>query len=104
VPADTEDDVLVLLADEDHLGDGHGLLVGDPEAVDELHRKAEPPRERGDLGTAAVHEHGVHADALQQHHVARELLPQSRCGHGRSPVLDHDGSARELADVGECLE
>ncbi len=56
-----------------------------------------------DLRAAAVHHHRVHADELEQHHVFREVLLQRRIGHRIAAVLDHDGLAVELADVGQGL-
>ena len=47
---------------------------------------------------------GFMPDVLQQHDVARELLAQRRVGHRRAAVLDDDGLAVELADVGQRLE
>ena len=46
----------------------------------------------------------VHADVLEQHDVARELLLERRVGHRRAAVLDHHRLAVELADVGQRLE
>ena len=56
-----------------------------------------------DLRAAAVHHHRVHADQLEQHHVLGEILLQRRVGHGVAAVLDDDGLAVELADVGQRL-
>ncbi len=58
---------------------------------------------RLDLRAAAVHHHRVHADQLEQHHVFREVGLQRRVGHGVAAVLDDDGLAVELADVGQRL-
>ena len=56
-----------------------------------------------DLRAAAVHHHRVHADQLEQHHVLGEVLLQRGVGHGVAAVLDDDGLAVELADVGQRL-
>ena len=56
-----------------------------------------------DLRPAAVHDHRVHADQLQQHHVAREALLQLLVGHGVAAVLDDDGLAVEALDVRQRL-
>ena len=61
-------------------------------------------RERGlDLRAAAVHHHRVHADQLQQHHVAREVRLQHVVGHGVAAELDDDGLAVEALDVRQRL-
>ncbi len=66
-----------------------------------LHAEA---RERGlDLRAAAVHHHRVHADQLEQHHVAREIRLQHVVGHGVAAELDDDGLAVETLDVGQRL-
>jgi hypothetical protein len=104
VTAQPQHNVLVLLADEDHLRHLDGGLVGDPQSLHEAHLHAEPLHVAGDVGPAAVHHDGVHADVLEEHHVAGELLLQLRVGHRGAAVLDHHGLAVELADVGQRLE
>ena len=69
-------DVLVDLPDQHHLRDLDRLLVGDAQAVDELDRQVEPLHVARDLGPSPVHDHRVHPDVLEQHHVAREVLLQ----------------------------
>ena len=104
VAVDQQHDVLVDLADEHHLGDLDRLRVGHAQAVDELDRQVEPLHVAGDLRAAAVDDHRVHADVLEQHDVAREVLLQRGVDHRRAAVLDHDRAAVELADVRERLE
>ena len=58
----------------------------------------------GDLGAAAVDDHRVQPDVLEQDHVRGEGLAQGFVPHRRSAVLDDDGLAVELADVGQGLE
>ena len=72
VLVDQIDDVLVDLPAEHHLDHVHGLGVGDAHALDELALLAEALEQVVDLRPAAVHHHRVHADQLEQHHVARE--------------------------------
>ena len=67
-------------------------------------REVEPLHVAGDLGTAAVDDDRVHADVLEQHDVARELLLELGVEHRRAAVLDHDRLAVELADVRQRLE
>ena len=104
MPADEAHDLLVDLADEHHLGDLHGRLVGHPVPVDEPRLHAEPLHVPADLGAAAVHDDRLHADEAQQHDVLGELLAQTRRGHRRAAVLDHHGRAPEPADVRHRLE
>ncbi|MFN8204153.1 MAG: hypothetical protein U0S48_16460 [Solirubrobacteraceae bacterium] len=61
VAAEAQDDVLVDLADEHHLGDLDRVGVGDLQAADELDRHV-ALHAGGDLGAAAVDDHRVHAD------------------------------------------
>ena len=104
VAVEAQHDVLVQLADQDHLRDLDRLRVGHPQAVDELHLEAEPLHVLGDLGPAAVDDHRVHADVLEQHDVGRERLAQVLLRHRGAAVLDHDRAAEELADVGKRLQ
>src|SRR3954469_20506700 len=104
VAVEAQDDVLVDLADEDHLGHLDGLGVGHAQPADELDRQVEPLHVRRDVGTAAVDDDRVDADVLEQHDVTRELLAQLRVGHRRAAVLDDDRAPVELADVREGLE
>ena len=104
VAVQAQDDVLVDLADEDHLGHLDGVGVADAQAADELHRQPEALHVGRDLRAAAVDDDRVDPDVLEQHDVARELLAQRRVLHRRAAVLDDDGAAVELADVGQRLE
>ena len=74
------------------------------QAADELDRQVEPLHVARDLRPAAVDDDRVHADVLEQHDVAREVLAQRRVLHRRAAVLDHDRLAVELPDVRERLE
>ena len=76
VAVDQADDLLVGLADEHHLDDVHGRPVGDPHAAHETRLDAELLQHRADLRAAAVHDHRVQADELQQHDVLREAVLQ----------------------------
>ena len=104
VAVDAQHDVLVLLADQDHLGHLDGGLVRHAQAVDELDLHPEPLHVAGDVRPAAVHHDRVDPDVLEQHHVAGELLLELRVGHRRAAVLDHHRLAVELADVRQRLE
>ena len=97
------DDVTVDVADQGHADDVDGLGVGDAQPLDELGFFAEAPHEVGDLGAAAVHDDGVHADEAHEDDVLGEEVGEAGLFHRVAAVLDHDGGAGELADVREGL-
>ena len=104
VAVDAHDDVLVDLADEDHLRHLDGVGVAHAQPADELDRHVEAVHVGRDVGPAAVDDDRVQPDVLQEHDVAREVLAQLRVGHRRPAVLDDDRLAVELPDVRERLE
>ena len=104
VQVDQPDDLLVDLADQDHLDDLHRLLVGHPHPAHEARLLAEALHERPDLRAAAVDDHGPDPDEAQQEHVLGELLLQVGLLHGRPAVLDDEGLALERADVRQRLD
>ena len=104
VEVDQADDLLVDLADEDHLDDLDGLLVGHPHAAHEARLLAQALHEGADLGAAAVHDDGVDADQAQEDDVEGEGLLEVGLLHGRPAVLDDHRLAAELPDVGERLQ
>ena len=104
VAVDAQDDVLVDLADEDHLRDLDRPGVRDAQALDELDRHLEPVHVARDVGPAAVDDDRVEPDVLEQHDVAGELLAQRGVAHRRAAVLDDDRAPVELPDVREGLE
>ena len=63
------------------------LGVGDAQAADELDGQAEALHVGGDLRAAAVDDDRVHADVLEQHDVARELLAQRASSIAAPPYL-----------------
>ena len=98
------DDFRVELADQDHLRHLDRLGVGDAQALVELDLEPEPLHVAGDLGAAAVDDHRVEADVLEQDDVGGEGFAQLLVEHRRAAVLDHHRAAVELADVGQRLE
>ena len=104
VAVEPHDDVGVDLAEQDHLRHLDGLGVRDPDALDEAHLHPEALHVAGDVGAAAVDDHRVQADVLEQDDVGGELVAQILVLHRRAAVLDHDRAAVELADVGQRLE
>ena len=92
-------DLAVDLAHEHHAHDVDGLGIGDPQAVDELRHLAQPLHQVADLRATAVDDDRVHPDEPHEHDVLGEQVGERGVFHGVAPVLDHDGLARELADV-----
>ena len=70
----------------------------------EAHLHAEPVHVLGDLGAAAVDDHRVQPDVLEQDDVGGEGVAQVLVAHRRAAVLDHHRAPVELADVGQRLE
>ena len=100
---DGRDDLLVDRAGEHHLDDVDGLLVGHPQAVDELALDLEALEHPADLRAAAMHHDGVDADLAQQHDVAGEQAEQLLLAHGVAAVLDDEGGAGVAPHVGQRL-
>ena len=76
-------DVLVDLADQDHLRDLERFGVGHAVAVAELRREPEALRQCGDLRAAAVHHDRPHTDHPEQGDVLGEPLREPVVGHRR---------------------
>jgi len=100
---DELDDLLVHLAAEHHLDHVHRLGIGDAHALHELALLAELGEHAFDLRPAAVHDHRVHADQLQQHHVMREAALELIVDHGVAAELDDDRLAVEALDIRQRL-
>ena len=100
---DQAHDVLLHFAGQHPLHHFHGFFVGDAHALNELALFANLVQRRVDLRATAVDHHGIEAHQLEQHHVLRKVRLQFRIGHGIAAVLDHDGFAVKLADVGQRL-
>jgi hypothetical protein len=98
------DDVGIHLAKEDHLRHLDRRRVRDPHPLHESHLHAEPLHVARDVGAAAVDDHGVKPDVLEQDDVGGESLLELLVSHRRTAVLDDHRAAVELADVGERLE
>ena len=104
VAVQAADDVLVLLADQDHLRDLDGLGVGYAQALDELDLHPQALHVARDRRAAAVDDDRVHPDVLEEHDVLGEVLAQLLVDHRRAAVLDDDRLAVELPDVGQSFE
>ena len=82
---------------------GPGQRTGDAQPVFEVGLDAHFAQPRVDLRAAAVHEHGLDADAGEQHEVVDDACLERRVLHGRAAVLDDDRAAAELLQVGQRL-
>ena len=98
VLVDQADDFLIELA-QYHFDDVHDLLVGHAHTLAELAVDAHRLQQIADLRTAAMHDHRIHADELQHHHIARETGLEGGLGHGVAAVLDHDRLVVKALDV-----
>ena len=94
VHVDGRDDVAVHLADQHHAGDVERVGVGHPQPVAELGHLAEPLHQLADLGAAAVHDDGQHADGAHEDHVLGERgqrvagdAPPRSCGSAACSAL-----------------
>ena len=104
VAVEPADDVGVDLAEQDHLRHLDRLRVGDAHALDEPDLHPQPLHVAGDVRAAAVDDHRVQADVLEQHDVGGEGLAQLLVAHRGAAVLDHHRAPVELPDVGQRLE
>ena len=77
----------------------HRLGISDTHALHEFANLTHAIQGTVDLRTAAVHNHRVHADKFQKHHVSRESALQFRIRHGVAAVLDHDRLAVKSLNV-----
>src|SRR6185436_5095872 len=99
VLVDEIDDLLVDQPAQDHFDNVHGFTVGDPHALNELTLLADALEHVVDLRPAAMDDHRIHADQLEQYHVSREGVLQLFVAHGIAAVLDDDRLAVEAADI-----
>ena len=100
---DKADELGVHLADEHHLDHTHDVGGGVAQALDELDGNVELFEHLVDAGAAAVTEHGLHAEELEQHHVVHDGVLEFFVDHGVAAVLDDDDLALILLKVRHCL-
>ena len=98
------DNILVELAGEHHLHDFHGFGVGVAKSVYEFRFLAGLLEHGVDLGTAAVYEHGVHPDGIQQDDVLHDRGFEFFVEHGVTAVLYDNRFPRVLFKVRERLD
>ena len=97
--AENGNDLLVGLADEDHLGITHCLFVGVPQAVYEMGFLADFIEHAGNVGSAAMNDDGVDADELEERNVIHDGLLKFFIDHCVSAILDDEGLTAHLLDV-----
>ena len=100
---DPADQLGVDLTDEDHLDHAHDVLGRVAQTVDELHGNVELLEHLVDAGAAAVAEHGLHAEELEQHHVVHDGVLELFIDHGVAAILDDDDLTLILLKVRHCL-
>ncbi len=81
------------LPGQHHPYDVHGVLGGDPQPCLELADDAVLVQGGADLRAAAVHDDGLEAGVVQEHHVLGEGGLQVLVDHGVAAELDDDGLA-----------
>jgi len=87
VAVQAQDDLLVDLPDEDHLGHLDCVLVRYAQPADKLDGHAEALHVEELCPAAAVHHDRIQANVLEQHDVARELLAQGGSSIAAPPYL-----------------
>ena len=100
---DKADELGVHLADEHHLDNTHDVGGGVAQALDELDGDVELFEHLVDAGAAAVAEHGLHAEELEQHHVVHDGVLELFVDHGVAAVLDDNDLTLILLKVRHCL-
>jgi hypothetical protein len=75
----------------DHLGHLQGGIVGHPPARDDRGLLAQPPREHGGLGAAAVYHHHPDAERGEQSQLGRDPVERLRVGQDVAAEFDHEG-------------
>ena len=100
---DEAHDLLVDLSPQHHFHHVHGLAVGDAHPLDEFAFLSDSFQEFVDVRPSSVHHHRVHADELQQHHVASKAMLEGFLDHGVAAILDDDGLAVKALNVRQCF-
>jgi hypothetical protein len=90
-------------AGKDHFGDFHGRLVRHPQAVQELRFDAGPFEHAADLRAAAMDDHRMDADQLEQNDVGGEARGGFAVAHGVAAIFDDHGFAVVDLDEGQRL-
>ncbi len=91
------------LAVERLVHDRDGFFVGHTQSANEFRLKARIVHRPADEFAAAVHDDGIDADRLHQHHVAHHLADQILVFHRAAADLDHEGVAAKTLQIGQRL-
>ena len=94
------DDLLIDQSSQHHFYDINGFAVGYPQAFHKLAFLTHPFQQTADLWTAAVHNHGIHADQLHQRDVPGKPMLQLLVHHGIATILNDNRLAVKTAYVG----
>ena len=86
-----------MLVVEHVLDDPNRLLIGDAQAVDEARLQARFAHALRDGLAAAVNEHGIDADGLEENDVAQEALDDMLVLHGAAAIFDDEELRREIS-------
>ena len=100
---DQVDDLFVDLADQDHLDDVEGLLIGDPHAAHIVAFDPHLVEHRVDLRPAAMNHHRIDADILEQDDILGEARFELLVFHGVAAILDDEGLAVKALEIGQRL-
>ena len=98
------DDFLVDLARQHHLGDLGGRGIGDAQPADERRFDPELFQHRADLRPAAVDDHRVDADGLQQHDIFGKIALRLGIAHRVAAIFDHERLAGVALQIGQRLD
>ena len=98
------DDFLVDLARQHHFGNLGGRGIGDAQPADERGFDPELFQHRADLRPAAVDNHGVDADSLQQHDIFGKIALRLGIAHGVAAIFDHERLAGVALQIGQGFD
>ena len=102
--AQQRDQVLVHFSAQDHLHDIHRLIIGAAQTVDKLALLADLVEHLADLRPAAMDEHDLDADQVEQHDILDDRLFELFIDHGIAAIFDDDDLSRILLDIRERLD
>ncbi len=96
---DQIDQRLVDLAREHHERHIDRFLIGHAQAVDELAFLADFPKHIRDLRTAAMYQHDLDTDELQQDDITDDGILEMLGDHGVAAVFDDDDLAAVILNI-----
>ena len=81
----------------------HGFIIGNAHTLNKRSGLADLLQCFINLWATTVHYDGVHANQFEQNDIARKTFFEALLHHGISAVLNHNGLAVILADIGQSL-